>query len=78
MFTPGRESSEHARALRAEVLGVVLVALGIVLLFLGETLGGLGLVAIGALLVAHVAAAYARSRGEVKASAVRPRVIRGG
>jgi len=73
----GIDSTEHARALRAEkVAGAVLVA-GLLfciagafttIIIAGE---GVALVAFGVLLFASVNRHYSASRGEVKAAAVR-------
>lgn len=74
----GRATSEHAKGLRAEALGLVLCAAGFLegswgALIQYLPLEGLGalLVVIGAFLVAHANGVYARSRGEVKAASAR-------
>lgn len=77
----GRETTEHSRALRAELMGAVVLGIGVALALKGHDVEGLGLAAIGATLVAWVCAAYSNARGNVKAAAVRrpadqaPRVI---
>lgn len=64
MISPGRSTSEHARAWRAEVLGFALAVAGV-------PLHDHVLCAVGAGLVAVTAAAYAFARGGPKAAAVR-------
>lgn len=69
---PGNETSEWEKAQRAEVLGILLVVCGVLLALVdAQPYAGVGFAAVGAFLVAHTSAAYARSRGEVKAAAVR-------
>lgn len=74
----GRLSSEFRKAKRAEVVGFVLLLVGLgVALFGLVQVGdagaiGVGLAAVGAYLVAHTGAAYASSRGSVKAAALQP------
>jgi hypothetical protein len=70
LIKEGHETTEHARAVRAEVLGAALVALGAILACLGSW-PGVAVAGIGAVLVGWVHSAYARSRGEVKAAGVR-------
>lgn len=80
MITPGRETSEHSRATRAEVGALVFMACGLVLALLGAftqwpvAAVGVLLAAIGATLLASVNRAYMDSRGGIKAAAMRPRV----
>lgn len=68
----GRETTEHARASRAELLGVVIAGIGVALVLKGHDVAGLGLAAIGVFLVGWIASSYARARGDVKSAAVRP------
>lgn len=73
-MTAGRESSEWAKTFRAECLGAFLVACGLALTIWRDSLQGPAVIAVGAYLVAHTAAAYAASRGAHKAAASRPRI----
>jgi hypothetical protein len=70
----GRETSEHARASRAEGAAFTVVAAGLVLAVLGALQGpivasvGVLLVAIGAGLLASVNRSYLVGRSDVKAA----------
>lgn len=79
----GRESSEHARATRAEGAAFTLLAAGVVCALLGAfqrewvtAAVGVLFVALGSTLLASVVRSYADARGCVKAAAERPRVVR--
>jgi hypothetical protein len=79
---PGKESTEHARASRAEGAAFALLVAGLVLAVLGALSSGwisaavgVLLAAAGASLLASVNHSYAQSRGGVKAAAERPRVV---
>jgi hypothetical protein len=75
-MTAGKDSSEHERVRRAELVGLVVLGLGVVLAIacavLDRAVGGavgVALATLGAHLVAHPAAAYVASRGAVKVAA---------
>lgn len=75
-IAPGKTSTEYRKSLRAELVGLVLIAIGLVeTAFAAELLrcvAGVGFVMAGAYLVAHSSSGYARSRGTVKAAASGP------
>lgn len=84
-MTPGQQTSEWTKALRAEIAGGVLALVGALLVVVRDSLPGAALAAVGGYLIAHTAAAYAHSRSGVKAAdahakgaaeaaALRPRV----
>lgn len=70
----GRETSEHARASRAEGAAIAILSAGLVLAVLGTLQGpivpavGVLLVAIGAGLLASVNRSYLIGRSDVKAA----------
>ena len=68
-ITPGRQSTEWRKTMRAELIGCAVLLAGGAWTWLGHGLEGLGVMAVGAYLIAHTGAAYARSRGDVKAAA---------
>jgi hypothetical protein len=72
--TDGKESTEHARAWRAEAIGFGLVLAGLLLVM---SLGwqAVAIVGIGAGLLGWTATSYMRARAIPKAAAERPRVL---
>lgn len=77
-MSAGRQSSEWAKATRAEALGALLVVIGLVLVLMDRLpWHGVALVAIGCVTVAVTTASYAHSRGQHKAAASRPRIQAG-
>lgn len=79
-LTPGRDSTEYARARRATACGELVLALGALTAIAGGALRtsladvGLGLAAIGAFIISASVWAYASSRGRAKASAAAPKM----
>jgi hypothetical protein len=73
-MTPGRETSEWVKSLRAEALGAALVVFGSVMSVLRDTSWPTVLVAAGVYLVGHSASSYSHGRASIKAAALRPRV----
>lgn len=75
---PGRKSTEFMMSVRSEILGTSLLALGAFVAYTTQDFHrgcvGVGLSAVGAFLLAKVNAAYAVSRGTVKAAQARPHV----
>jgi Na+-translocating ferredoxin:NAD+ oxidoreductase RnfE subunit len=75
MLTPGRKSSEYFKALRAEVLGALVLIIGVVVALATSVteraLVGLSLAALGAIILTKANAAYSAARGGVKAASVR-------
>ena len=78
-YAAGAESSEFKQVKLAQRVGLAVLALGILLalggVYLGAwfvVLGGVGLAYVGGELVEKTVAAYAQSRGKVKAAAAAP------
>jgi len=73
-MTPGKQTSEYTKALRAEILGAALsLGGGVTACVLGSYPAAI-VCAAGVYLIAHTVGTYAASRGSVKSAALRPRV----
>jgi Flp pilus assembly protein TadB len=70
----GRSTTEHARAWRAEAVGVALVVAGLAGVHVYGWMA-IAVVALGVLLVGWTATAYIHARSVPKAAAERPRVL---